>query len=110
MNQILSASIEQFSKCPRNRVDYWAVARGKEPNQANMAIEESVVPSNFNEGMSSEDSEKWLEAMQEEMKYMQDNHVFTLVEPMAHTNLVDSRWVFSIKTDPNGNLLRKLRH
>ena len=38
-------------------------------------------PTTYQEAMVGPDSEKWLEAMQSEMQSMNDNQVWTLIDP-----------------------------
>ena len=54
--------------------------------------------------MVGPDSEKWLKAMQCEMKSMNDNQVWTLIDPPEGIKTIECKWVFNKKTDMDGNV------
>ncbi|KAL4388403.1 hypothetical protein GQ457_09G021430 [Hibiscus cannabinus] len=56
-------------------------------------------PKNYQEVVSSPDSEKWLEAMRSEMDSMPENQVWTLVEPSKRVKPMGCKWIFKKKTD-----------
>ncbi|KAK8694420.1 hypothetical protein V6N13_071973 [Hibiscus sabdariffa] len=61
-------------------------------------------PKNYQEAVSSPDSEKWLEAMKSEMDSRSDNQVWTLVEPPEGVKPIGCKWFFKKKTDMDGNV------
>ncbi len=54
--------------------------------------------------MESPDSELWLEAMRSELKSMDDNQVWDLVDPPPGVIAIGCKWVFKKKTDVDGNV------
>ena len=54
--------------------------------------------------MGSSDSESWLGAMRSELKSMEDNQVWNLVELPVDARAVECKWVFKRKTDMDGNV------
>ena len=66
-------------------------------------IVDSDDPTTFAEAMGSSDSEKWLKAMNEEMKSMHDNQVWELVDPTPGTMPIGCKWIYKIKHDMDGN-------
>ncbi|CAH9133803.1 unnamed protein product, partial [Cuscuta epithymum] len=48
----------------------------------------------------------WREAMQKEVKALEENGTWTLVELPPHKRVVDSKWVYKIKYKPNGEVER----
>lgn len=66
---------------------------------------------NFCQAMQDSNSEKWIEAMKEEYKSMQDNKVcepISLPEGVKH---IGCKWIFKTKREYNGNMERyKARH
>ncbi|KAL4310805.1 hypothetical protein GQ457_01G019660 [Hibiscus cannabinus] len=58
----------------------------------------------YQKGVSSPDSEKWLEAMRSEMDSMSENQVWTLVESPEGVKPIWCKWVFKKKTDMDGNV------
>ncbi|KAG8482631.1 hypothetical protein CXB51_024131 [Gossypium anomalum] len=65
----------------------------------NMAedINENQEPSNYSEVVSYEDSEKWMFAMQEEMKSLHKNRTCDLVKLPKGKKVVRCKWVFKKK-------------
>ena len=54
--------------------------------------------------MVSPDSEAWLEAMRSELKSMDENQVWDLVDPPHGVTGIGCKWVFKKKTDVDGNV------
>ncbi|KAL2252662.1 UNVERIFIED_CONTAM: Retrovirus-related Pol polyprotein from transposon TNT 1-94 [Sesamum indicum] len=57
---------------------------------------ESVEPSSVEEALKSD---KWLSAMKEEMKSLNDNKTWILVPKPKDTSIVDCKWLFKIKQE-----------
>jgi len=51
-------------------------------------------------------SEKWIEAMREEYKSMQDNMVWELFPLLEGVKPIGCKWLFKTKQDSNGNVER----
>lgn len=65
------------------------------------------IPNSFQEIKSRPDRHLWEAAIQAELKSLLENETWTLVpEPPKNENIVDCKWVFSIKTDEFGNPVR----
>lgn len=54
-------------------------------------------PMTRSEALNSHDSSNWKRAMEEEIKSLQDNDTWTLVDLPANKNIVDCKWVFKTK-------------
>ena len=63
-------------------------------------------PVSFDQAMSGENSDKWLMAMKEELKSMDDNNVWEMTELPKDSKRVDCKWVFKTKRDSKGNVER----
>ncbi|KAJ9535448.1 hypothetical protein OSB04_un001427, partial [Centaurea solstitialis] len=63
-------------------------------------------PINLKEALSSSNSQKWIDAMADEMKSMKDNDVWDLVELPKDTKPIGYKWIFKTKKDSNGNIER----
>nr|CAN61066.1 hypothetical protein VITISV_004412 [Vitis vinifera] len=57
-----------------------------------------------NQAMKSSNSQKWIEAMNEEYKSMQDNKVWELVPLPVGTKPIGCKWIFKTKRDSNAFL------
>ena len=55
--------------------------------------------------MQSPQKQEWLTAMQQEMKSLDLNNTWTLVQRPKNTNILTGRWIFSIKTN-NSDILK----
>ena len=63
-------------------------------------------PTLFEEAMRSDHSSKWLEAMEDEMKYMNANKVWDLEIISKGAKIVGYKWVYKIKLDSQRNIER----
>jgi len=63
-------------------------------------------PITFTEAMSRTDSDKWYEAMKEELNSMAQNQVWVLVELPTGFRAVGCKWVYKTKVDAFGNIER----
>lgn len=63
-------------------------------------------PVSFSQAIESIESEKWLNAMKDELKSMEHNKVWDLVELPEGSKRVGCKWVFKTKCDSNGNIER----
>jgi len=61
-------------------------------------------PVSFSQTVSCDNSEKWLNAMKEEINSMKHNGVWVLVELPKGCKRVGCKWVFKTKHDSHGNL------
>lgn len=67
-------------------------------------------PKTCEEAMSSNDSTKWKIAMEEEMHALKQNETFELAILPESKNPVGGKWVYAIKTGPNGEEKYKARY
>ena len=63
-------------------------------------------PASFEEAMSSDQSLKWLEAMEDEMKSLNANKVWDLKIIPKGAKTVGCKWVYKTKLDSQGNIER----
>lgn len=59
-------------------------------------------PKTYDEAMKKEDSEKWKQAISEELKNLQDNNTWTVVDRPPDVSAVDTKWVFKTKKAADG--------
>ena len=69
-----------------------------------------AVPKTYKQAMSSDDSEKWKDAMDEEMKSLHKNNTYSLVPLPKNKQVVGGRWVYSVKVEPSGKERYKARY
>jgi len=63
-------------------------------------------PECFEEALDSEEKKQWLDAMQDEMKSLHDNHTNDLVKFHKGKRALETRWIFRVNQDSNSTLLR----
>ena len=63
-------------------------------------------PISFRQAMNSSESQKWIDAMKEEFKSMQDNQVWDLVPLPEGKRPIGCKWIFKTKRDSMGNVER----
>nr|CAN61880.1 hypothetical protein VITISV_018026 [Vitis vinifera] len=73
-------------------------------HEFDMGLEDD--PISVSQVKQSSDSEKWIEAMKDEMKSMKDNGVWDLVELPKSVKPIGCKWIFKTKRDSKGNIVR----
>ena len=58
----------------------------------------------FSEAMTHTDSEKWSDAMRDELNSMANNQVWDLVELPVGFRAVGCKWVYKTKTDASSKI------
>ena len=56
--------------------------------------------------MTSEDSDEWFNAMQDELESLQKCQTWTLVPLLKQRKAIDNRWVIVKKMNPQNEVLR----
>ncbi|GLI58642.1 hypothetical protein VaNZ11_000379, partial [Volvox africanus] len=79
---------------PRERLNLAVVARQPE------------VPRTYDEAMASSTSQMWKQAMEEEIASLRANQVSTLEKLPKGVRALPVKWVFTIKRDANGEIVR----
>lgn len=63
-------------------------------------------PRTLEEVMRSPDRDKWVEAMNEELKAIKANDTWSLVDLPQNKKAIGTKWVFKLKRDTDGNINR----
>lgn len=69
-------------------------------------LTEIETPSTYEEALEGENKIEWREAINEEITALNDNKTWEIVKLPANKALVDSKWVFKVKTTPNSDKVR----
>lgn len=93
--QVDTQPVPRRSERVRHRPDYYAegafiTAVGEEE------------PTSYQEAVASPNKSKWEEAMQAEMRSLERNNVWELVELPEDRKVVGSKWVYKVKVDGDG--------
>lgn len=109
------ASSQKPAAIPRNLQMKWGPVgvvsnrlrpRSNKHEQAQISCAISDDEPSFKQAMSSTAKDKWLEAMNDELKSMDKNEVWDLVERPKGVNIVTNRWVLRIKRNTSGAIDR----
>ncbi|KAG6617006.1 Retrovirus-related Pol polyprotein from transposon TNT 1-94 [Phytophthora cinnamomi] len=60
----------------------------------------------YDEVMRSKYKDEWLRAMESEMKSLEDHRTWTLVDMPSDKKAIGCKWVFRIKRDPSGKIIK----
>jgi hypothetical protein len=63
------------------------------------------IPQSYRLAMST-DPDRWMAAMKAEMETHKSKHTWDLVKPPPGANIMDSKWVYDIKWDGEGNRIK----
>ncbi|CAI7813006.1 unnamed protein product [Closterium sp. NIES-54] len=63
-------------------------------------------PAKLKEALESSDAEEWKKAMESELKSIEENGTWELVEVPEGCKAITSKWLFKIKSDANGKIER----
>lgn len=69
--------------------------------------DENFEPKNFKEATSCHHAKEWIEAMREEIKSIEDNKTWELVDLPRGRMPIGSKWVFKLKRDENNKIIRR---
>lgn len=69
-------------------------------------IRDGDEPNSYNEAMKSPYKREWKEAIQRELNSMHKNKVWKLVDRPPDANIVSNRWVFKVKRDTEGKIVK----
>lgn len=71
------------------------------PSDDYVTLTDGGEPECYDEAMESDEKKKWLDAMQDEMKSLHDNHTFDLVKLPKGKKALENRWIFRVKQESN---------
>ena len=83
----------------RRPPDYYGV----EANTVNMLQNE---PACIDDVLQSPKKDKWINAMEQELKSLKENKVWELVELPKDQKIIGSKWVYKLKSGPDGSIER----
>lgn len=80
--------------------------KGVPPKRYGDRVNAVVEPRSLAEALSTEQKDKWIEAMNGEMDSLKENNTWTLCELPMGRSAVGSKWEYKIKTDATGQVCR----
>ncbi|CAI7884714.1 unnamed protein product [Closterium sp. NIES-54] len=67
-------------------------------------VEKPGEPATLKEALESSDAEEWKKAMESELKIIEENGTWELVELLEGRKAITSKWLFKIKSDTDGKI------
>lgn len=64
------------------------------------------LPETFEKIKTHSNHIEWKAAMEEEMRALNENNTWTLVERVPNKRVINNKWVFKVETDEQGNVTR----
>ena len=80
------------------------------PARYALCLVEHNIPTTYEEAMSSPEAAQWAEAIDEELESLEKNETWKIVPRAPGEKTIDSRWVFKILRDEDGNVARLKAH
>lgn len=80
--------------------------KGKLKDGVELNLVQIKEPQNLEEALSSPQSENWIQAVEEELSNLERLKTWEIVELPAGKGFIDSKWVFKVKRDANGQVAR----
>ncbi|GFU49698.1 retrovirus-related Pol polyprotein from transposon TNT 1-94 [Nephila pilipes] len=69
-------------------------------------LADHIEPETYKEAMASVDSDKWLDAMKEELESLSNNNTWVLANLPSDRKSIGNRWVFKVKQNAEGTVQR----
>lgn len=80
--------------------------RIKRPARYETNVAEYAVPLSYQEAVKGPNAEQWIEAINSELEAHNENQTWVLVERKTGMKTIDSKWVFKVMKDADGNIYR----
>lgn len=77
----------------------------KLPSRFDVNVAE-IVPETYSEAINNPGSERWIEAINEELNAHKENKTWSLIPIDTSKKLLDSKWIFKIMKDETGKINR----
>lgn len=61
-------------------------------------------PTSFDEAVNGRESRQWKLAIEDQLRSLEANHTWEVVDKPKHANVISNKWVFKVKTLPNGQI------
>jgi Reverse transcriptase (RNA-dependent DNA polymerase) len=68
--------------------------------------EDRFEPKTYKEAVNCAEKDQWTKAMEKELKSIEANQTWTLVDVPSNRKIIGSKWVFKLKCDENGNVVK----
>ena len=69
-------------------------------------IDDDIIPLNYDDIKNKPNSDKWYQAVTDELQALKRNQTWKLVEKPKNKNIVGCKFIFRIKRDKNGEVFK----
>lgn len=73
----------------------------KPPSRFKIDVLEYNIPNTYEEAVNSKEAAQWARAVETELQAHEKNNTWTIVSRTPEMKVIDSKWVFKVKMDPN---------
>jgi len=80
--------------------------KGKPKDEVELNLVQVKEPQSLEEALSSSQSENWMQAVEEDLSNLERLKTWKIVELPVGKDCIDSRWIFKVKRDVNGQIAR----
>ena len=87
----------------------YAFSTARKSFQKNLRKLSDNIPKTYQQAMKSEFKEDWIGAINREFNSHEENETWEVIPRRSNVNLLQTKWVFSIKYDEQGNEIAKAR-
>lgn len=104
-----AASSEEESRAPgrpKKKIRNPYGCKGKPKDKVELNLTQIKEPQNLEEALLSPQSDEWIQAVEEELNNLERLNTWKVVEPPMSKNCIDSKWIFKLKHDENGQIAR----
>ena len=105
LSQLLSDSSSPMTS-PLRRSERGRIPSTRYSESEYILLTEEGEPESFQEAVSHQDNENWLQAMHDEMDSLEKNHTYELVELPKGKKALKNKWVFKLKKDGSGKVVK----
>lgn len=102
--QARSTTATSTTECEKVVRNPWG--RAGKPKDIEINLTEIVEPITFEQAITSPQCDEWKIAMEDELRSLEDRNTWVLVEKIENVKCIGSRWVYKVKTDPTGKIVK----
>ena len=122
LNTVIDETCEQEvqkerNEDSRNTVKFHEISQNKNLSRTGMFLRiptaedaaystSDAEPSTYKQAMESSDSDKWNEAMKDELLSLKKNDTYEVIEREESMKVIGCRWVYALKKDEHGKVVR----
>jgi len=80
--------------------------RPGKPKVIEINLTEIIEPTTFEQAMESLQCNEWKITMEDELRSLESRDTWEIINKVEHVKCIGSKWVYKVKTDPNGKIIK----